>query len=326
MSAAAPTAPEPTRACAGCGNGCKADARFCPKCGTSFEPPVAAPLESPQPVAAMPEPTAPASIPAAATEACPHCAAPVKAGARFCGKCGKTIERASAISAAESALAPAAQAPAAEAAKPVPPATPIPAKPDPLPPAPATTLARSTKPLPVVAIGVAVVALAVIAGGAFFALRKPASDVAVTAAAATAAVQPAEVPAAPAALKPAAAPTARPAPIAEPRPEPAAAVVAQEPPAPPPAPARKPLAQVVPKPAAQRSPPPVAQRDDSAMDAAVAAALDDGAQCFNQKKFDCAIANANTVLRFSPGNRQAQDMKRRAKEAQDKALSSIQIQ
>ena len=62
------------------------------------------------------------------------------------------------------------------------------------------------------------------------------------------------------------------------------------------------------------------------MDGAVAAALDDGAECFNKKKFDCAIANANTVLRFSPGNRQAQDMKRRAKDAQDKALSSIQIQ
>lgn len=62
------------------------------------------------------------------------------------------------------------------------------------------------------------------------------------------------------------------------------------------------------------------------MNAAISAALDDAAQCFNQKQFDCAIANANTVLRFSPGNRQALDMKRRAREAQDRALSLIQIQ
>lgn len=76
----------------------------------------------------------------------------------------------------------------------------------------------------------------------------------------------------------------------------------------------------------ERSPKPAPKHDDSAIDGAVAAALDDGAECFNKKRFDCAIANANTVLRFAPGNRQAQDMKRRAKDAQDKALSSIQIQ
>lgn len=69
-----------------------------------------------------------------------------------------------------------------------------------------------------------------------------------------------------------------------------------------------------------------ASRGDAAIDSAISAALDEGAQCMNQKKFDCAIANANTVLRFAPGNRSAQDMKRRAKEAQDNALSSIQIQ
>lgn len=62
------------------------------------------------------------------------------------------------------------------------------------------------------------------------------------------------------------------------------------------------------------------------MDAAVAAALNEGAQCMSQKKFDCAIANANTVLRFSPGNRQAEEMKQRARQAQERALSSIQIQ
>jgi hypothetical protein len=103
-------------------------------------------------------------------------------------------------------------------------------------------------------------------------------------------------------------------------------VVVEQPPVPLPAAARKPLAPVVTKQVVHRPAPAAPQQGDGAMDGAIAAALDDGAQCFNQKKFDCTIANANTVLRFSPGNRQAQDMKRRAKEAQDKALSSIQIQ
>ena len=62
------------------------------------------------------------------------------------------------------------------------------------------------------------------------------------------------------------------------------------------------------------------------MAGAIAASLDEGMQCMNQKKFDCAIANANTVLRLSPGNRQAQDMKRRAKEAQERAMSQIRIE
>ena len=62
------------------------------------------------------------------------------------------------------------------------------------------------------------------------------------------------------------------------------------------------------------------------MAGAIAASLDEGMQCMNQKKFDCAITNANAVLRLAPANRQAQDMKRRAKEAQERAMSQIRIE
>lgn len=71
---------------------------------------------------------------------------------------------------------------------------------------------------------------------------------------------------------------------------------------------------------------PAAPRDDGVMASAITASLDEGMQCMNQKKFDCAITNANAVLRLAPGNRQAQDMKRRAKEAQERAMSQIRIE
>jgi outer membrane biosynthesis protein TonB len=60
--------------------------------------------------------------------------------------------------------------------------------------------------------------------------------------------------------------------------------------------------------------------------AAINASLEEGVQCMNRKKFDCAIGNANTVLRLDPGNARARDMKRKAKEAQDRALSQIEIE
>jgi hypothetical protein len=60
--------------------------------------------------------------------------------------------------------------------------------------------------------------------------------------------------------------------------------------------------------------------------AAINASLDEGSQCMNRKKYDCAIGNANTVLRLDPANAPALDMKHKAKEAQERALSQIEIQ
>ena len=95
------------------------------------------------------------------------------------------------------------------------------------------------------------------------------------------------------------------------------------------------VVQPVPKPPVVRarpSPKPDAgiaaapAREDGVMAGAIAASLDEGMQCMSQKKFDCAVANANAVLRLAPGNRQAQDMKRRAREAQERAMSQIKIE
>ncbi|WP_143131259.1 hypothetical protein [Noviherbaspirillum humi] len=59
--------------------------------------------------------------------------------------------------------------------------------------------------------------------------------------------------------------------------------------------------------------------------AAVQASLDEGADCFKRKKFDCSISSAKAALRLDPRNGQALDLQRRAREAQEKALSEIEI-
>ena len=109
------------------------------------------------------------------------------------------------------------------------------------------------------------------------------------------------------------APAAVPAPVPVPVPEPA--------PAPVPAP-------VVEKPAKPvKAVPPAAPANKTAgLEGVITDSLSEASHCMSQRKYDCAIANANAVLRMDTGNRYALDIKRKAKEAQDKALSQIQIE
>ncbi|MDZ5637244.1 hypothetical protein [Janthinobacterium sp. GMG1] len=106
-------------------------------------------------------------------------------------------------------------------------------------------------------------------------------------------------------------------------PEPAVAPA----PAPEPAPAAAP-APVVEKPAkpVKVTPPPAPVKQTTGLESVITDSLSEASHCMSQRKYDCAIANANAVLRMDTGNRHAQDIKRKAKEAQDKALSQIQIE
>ena len=120
------------------------------------------------------------------------------------------------------------------------------------------------------------------------------------------AAEPAVTPAAPAPV-----PTPAPAPVVAPAPEPA------------PAPA-----PVVEKPAkpVKVTPPPAPVKQTSGLESVITESLSEASHCMSQRKYDCAIANANAVLRMDKGNRYALDIKRKAKDAQDKALSQIQIE
>jgi hypothetical protein len=85
-------------------------------------------------------------------------------------------------------------------------------------------------------------------------------------------------------------------------------------------------------PARAPMPPPVtvdqvpATKVANPMQAAIDSTLDEGEKCMSRKKYDCAITSANTVMRLDPGNSQGATLKRRAKDAQDRALSEINIQ
>jgi len=112
-------------------------------------------------------------------------------------------------------------------------------------------------------------------------------------------------------------------------PAPVPAPVAAPAPAPEPAPAPAPApAPVVEKPAKPvKAAPPVAPANQAAgLESVITESLSEASHCMSQRKYDCAIANANAVLRMDKGNRYALDIKRKAKDAQDKALSQIQIE
>lgn len=66
--------------------------------------------------------------------------------------------------------------------------------------------------------------------------------------------------------------------------------------------------------------------ENATIRAAIEGSLADGGGCFSNKKFDCAISNADAVLRLDPRNAQALALRRRAKAAQDAALNSLSIQ
>lgn len=116
------------------------------------------------------------------------------------------------------------------------------------------------------------------------------------------------------AAEPAATPAAAPA---EPAPAPAVA--------PAPAPAPAPIVEKPAKPV-KVTPPAAPASKSSGLESVITDSLSEASHCMSQRKYDCAIANANAVLRMDTGNRYALDIKRKAKEAQDKALSQIQIE
>ncbi|SDR55247.1 hypothetical protein SAMN05443245_7638 [Paraburkholderia fungorum] len=125
--------------------------------------------------------------------------------------------------------------------------------------------------------------------------------------ASTTAASQTDLPAAPQTAEPAPAPAPE-APVAAPQPEATATAPAHPKP-------RKPVA--TPADAGAQSP---------TIRAAIDGSLADGTRCFEDKKYDCAISNANAVLRLDPHNSQALSLRRRAKSAQDNALNSLSIQ
>ncbi|WP_156894988.1 hypothetical protein [Janthinobacterium sp. 1_2014MBL_MicDiv] len=124
----------------------------------------------------------------------------------------------------------------------------------------------------------------------------------------------------------AAEPAATPA-VAEPAPAPVpvSAPVPVPAPAPLPAPAPVPVVEKPVKPV-KVAPPAAPASKPSGLEGVITDSLSEASHCMSQRKYDCAIANANAVLRMDTGNRYALDIKRKAKEAQDKALSQIQIE
>ena len=195
--------------------------------------------------------------------------------------------------------------------------------------------AGTAKKFPALAVALGVAGLVLVIGIAAFVMHQKRQAKAGDQTNPEVAAQPASaLPQAPAlAAKPAVA-SAAPAP--EPAPQPAADNAA---PATLPNPAPAPAAQAplpaepvaVPTPAAPKvaiikpaAPQPDAEK--TTILNAVNDSLNDGAKCMQLKKYDCAIANANAVLRISPNNARALEMKRKAKAEQEKALSQINIE
>lgn len=317
--------------------------------------PAAIPPEAP----ALIPPSVVAVVATTALEPCPHCGASVKRTAVFCGKCGKQIPRDTATGSRPFITLPPVVLKTDHSTdtepttvtsgggdSPAPQPGSLPPEPPARPPGQSGRDTESdqkpkvsTKAL-VIAAGA--LAAALIAGGAYYALSGKATA----------------KPDVPAANAPAAVPSAFPAVAAPAAPAPtttngesgesatatvpAPATVPATPEAPPvvaiPAPVEKPVpAPVViaepeapiraPKPEKKVKPPaPVAVPRDSTIDGAVAATLTEASQCMARKQYDCVIANANGALRLDKGNTRAQELRRQAKEAQERALSQIQIQ
>jgi len=336
---------ESSKPCSGCGHVCKSDAKFCPKCGQNFS---AVPLAEKVVAATV-------SVAALDVMACPHCGAALKLGAKFCGKCGNSItaakqEETLPASVAVEEIAHPPMGAVIELPKTTPLAEDKPAQPLPesivktdKPAVPAaetkapppavekpvieTTDSESLKPsrkvplAPIVA-GMAALIIALGTGGYFF-MKEKSSPNANEAALAKPTIQPAAVSPTPTTPPLAAAPKP------EELPSPNAPSVA---PALPPAtekPAAPPLAEpLVTKPsvsklkqAAREAVPAQA----NPLQAAIDAGLEEGEKCMGRKKFDCAISSSNTILRLDSRNARALEMKRKATEAQDRALSQIDI-
>lgn len=352
--AAAPTNEATSVICTNCQHACRPDAKFCPKCGQSFTP--ANPVHTTEPGTGMasaptiPTPVAPV-VPAneTPTEPCPHCAAPVKIGARFCGTCGQAINPG--LTASEhTALAPAAIEPVPDLASKsaIEPTTePVPEPTPGTPALPSAEIRDLNLPLShgkfgtiIVIVMIVALLLAALGTGAYYLMQS--KDSASSNITLSAAAQPASANESPTESK--AAPAPVPSIEAQPKSETALGidpksetVIRDLPVAPEPKAAQhvEPIAQTptaaepAPKPAKSKpTPPPKPAADgaDSALNRIIDDTLAAATQCMNRKKYDCAIANADTVLRMAPANQRANSLKRQAKAAQDKALSDIQIE
>ena len=62
------------------------------------------------------------------------------------------------------------------------------------------------------------------------------------------------------------------------------------------------------------------------LSAAVASILTQGKSCMDDQKYDCAIASAKNALKLAPDNAAALALLKQARDAQQQALSNIQIQ
>ncbi len=89
-----------------------------------------------------------------------------------------------------------------------------------------------------------------------------------------------------------------------------------------------PTTETVPMAMPATSPPPEAAADRAAVatDAAAQQILAQGKACMTRKQYDCAIANAKSVLLIAPGNADALALHKQAQDAQRKALSEIIIE
>ncbi|QYG05373.1 zinc ribbon domain-containing protein [Janthinobacterium sp. PAMC25594] len=295
-------APLPGKSCGQCGHDCKADAKFCPKCAFSF---AVAPVTAPEPVAVPVENVVAEAAPEPVPVFIPEPVAPPP----------PVLEKRR----ADPVPAP---APEPEA---------IPARvPDSVPDTPVDSPTGGNR-MKLIGAAVAVVVLLGGAGAYYFLSGKPPVAAPESAPsspgqedAASAAEQPlaisdpvldgaatADFAATPAAAadEPAPVPEAVPVPAPEPAPEPAPAPVAEKP--------AKPV---------KVTPPAAPVNKAAGLESVITESLSEASHCMSQRKYDCAIANANAVLRMDKGNRYALDIKRKAKDAQDKALSQIQIE
>jgi hypothetical protein len=343
--------------CQKCGYTNTPTAKFCKQCGmpqARSAAPAPEPVAMPQPAEqALPQETlvTVASLSATPnTQPCPQCGTARTPGKRFCRQCRFDFTPDDTQAVAPSAPVTSSVTPTV---LPIMQVVPTPTTPQAVPqPAmqpgestyagPAATHAGDSGKVLLITGGIVVlVALAVAAGLVIHGRHtSPATTPAPEASTPTAVV----APAIPASVALASVPTAPAASNIADASEPAApaSVVSAAPSAPtPPVVNPTPLVPVTPQPEARPVPSvpaatakprrvPAPKTDANALNstirAAIAGNLGDGEGCFNNKKFDCAISNADAVLRLDPHNAQAQALLHRAKTAQQAALNSMSIQ
>jgi hypothetical protein len=174
----------------------------------------------------------------------------------------------------------------------------------------------------------AVVAMSVVAGGAWFATRG--KDSAPTPAVVVVAPVSSDAPASPQVVPsprkvtptvaesppPSSVQVAVPTPLAQAKAVPEKRVVAMS------APTAKPAVEPT-----RPAPKHISEQhqEDSYKTSALAAIVDEGEGCFSKKKFDCAISAASSALRLDPAYARAVGLKRRAEAEQKRALDTISI-